>query len=85
MTLVAYDVSVYLTIEIDSDELIFDTASDIIWAHINGIEDTSDFTVLDLQVSSAQAGNAQSQPNEPAARQGEGQKTLHTQQLTKRR
>jgi hypothetical protein len=53
MTNVAYDVSVYLTIEIDSDELIFDTASDIIWAHIHGIEDSSDFTVLDLQVSSA--------------------------------
>lgn len=53
MTNVAYDVSVYLTIEIDSDELIFECASDIIWAHLNAIESSSDFTVLDLQVSSA--------------------------------
>ena len=51
MTTVAYDVQVYMTIEIDSDELIFDCASDIIWSHIQNIE--SDLTVNDLEVSSA--------------------------------
>jgi len=52
MATVAYDVQVYMTIEICSDSLIFDCASDIIWSQLAGI-DVADMTVNDLEITSA--------------------------------
>ena len=52
MTTVAYDVQVYMTIEICSDSLIFDCASNIIWSQINNMG-VPDMTDNDLEITSA--------------------------------